>query len=159
MNTSKIILVFGKLCSGKGTFCANFPEHKKIVTSDVVREIIGKTSRSDLQQTSHLDTTIATELCNRIDYFLSINTQVIVDGIRQRSIVEHLLSKFNDVEMVWLEVSDDVLKQRFLARKDIKDDQTFEDAYEKDSNLGLKELEIWLKQNSNVKVINHLNKS
>lgn len=159
MNTSKIILVFGKLCSGKGTFCANFPEHKKIVTSDVVREIIGKTSRSDLQQTSHLDNIIASELCNRIDYFLSSNTQVIVDGIRQQSIVEYILSKFNNVEMVWLEVSDEVLKQRFLARKDIKDDQTFEDAYERDGKLGLKELELWLKQNSNVKVIDHLNKS
>lgn len=156
-HTTNLVLVFGKLCSGKGTYCGYFPEYTKIVTSDVVKHITGKNTRSELHKTAHLDQEIATELVARIKTLLDKNCKVIVDGIRQRTIVEYVLNNFSDVKMVWLEVPNDVLKQRFLSRNDNKDDQTFEEAYQKDSILGLRDLEGWLKQDNKVEIINHLN--
>lgn len=152
-----VILVYGKLCSGKGTFCGNFKNHHKIVTSDVVRKVSGETKRSGLHGTAQLDQVIADEIILQIQEQLSNGTPVVVDGIRQKSIVDRTLSAFgvDNVEQIWLEVPNDELKRRFYSRGADKDDQEFETAYNRDEELGLGELEPWLKANPKVKQINH----
>jgi predicted kinase len=152
-----IILVYGKLCSGKGTFCGNYTDYVKIVTSDVVRQVSGETKRSGLGKTAHLDTAIAAELKKQISHQINNGNKVIVDGIRQKSIVSHILQQFGEdnVEQIWLEVPNDELKRRFNSRGADKDDQEFEKSYKQDEELGLGELEPWLKSNPKVKQVNH----
>ena len=59
-----IILVFGRLCSGKGTFCEPYMKqgYNHITTSDVVRKVSGKSARSELAKTGDMDQMIADEM-------------------------------------------------------------------------------------------------
>lgn len=121
-----IILVFGKLCSGKGTYCGSeYPSYVKIITSDVVRKVSGETKRSGLGNTGHLDILIANELNKQIKQLIDDGKNVIVDGIRQQTIVNELITQFGkkNIEMIWLEVPVPELKKRYYGRGHSKDDQ------------------------------------
>ena len=151
-----IMLVYGKLCSGKGTVCGNYPDHVKIVTSDVVRKISGETKRSGLASTGHLDQEIAKELIKQIEELRDQGKKVIVDGIRQKSISKEILNRFGgNVDQVWLEVPKSELKRRYHDRGADKDNQDFETSYDKDERLGVADLEQWLKKSPNVKMVDH----
>ena len=145
-NTSRITLLFGKICSGKSTYAdalCYVTKAKRITVSDIVKRVSGKASRSELQQTEHLDVAITEELCAEIAKYRT----VVIDGIRQYSIVRSLVEKFglDCFDMVWLEVPDDVRRYRFYDRAISKDDITFEEADERDDKLGLGELQNKLK--------------
>jgi predicted kinase len=153
LKTPRIVLVFGKLCSGKGTYCANqYPDRVHIVTSNVVRQVSGAATRDRLQDTKQLDQAIAAELINQTKLALGTGRDVVIDGIRQRSIVEWITKEFgvDNVGIVWLDVPREELQRRYLNRKDAKDTQAFDQAYAKDEELGLAELHPWL--NANLKV-------
>jgi len=155
-HTKPILLVYGKLCSGKGTYCANYPDHRKIVTSDIVRYVTGETKRSGLATTGHMDWAISQELIKQIKRLRDQGEKVIVDGIRQKSIAEDILKEFgDDVDQIWLDVPKSELKRRYYDRGADKDNQDFETSYEKDEKLGVGELEPWLKRSPNVKVVDH----
>ena len=71
MNKSEILLVFGRICSGKSSFQANA---HRIVVSDIVRKLINSNDRSQLQNTQHLDQQIAEEILRQMesyDYLMS----------------------------------------------------------------------------------------
>lgn len=155
-HTKPILLVYGKLCSGKGTYCANYPDHVKIVTSDIVRQISGETKRSGLASTGHMDQAIAKELIKQIEELRDQGEKVIVDGIRQKSIAKEVLNRFGEnVDQIWLDVPKSELKRRYHDRGADKDNQDFETSYDKDEKLGVTELEHWLKKSPNVKVVDH----
>lgn len=146
IQTKKVVLLFGKICSGKSTYADALcfvTKAKRITVSDIVKRISGKATRSELQDTAHMDQLITHELaaeCKQYD-------KVIVDGIRQVSIVEGMINYFgaNDIDMVWLEVPDEVRRHRFYSRSVSKDDITFEEADKRDEKLGLLELQNTLK--------------
>lgn len=147
MLQSKITLVFGKICSGKSTFTDNLclqTTSKRVTVSDVVKRVSGMTTRSELQQTKDLDTLIAEELI--IQIYLH-NGPIVIDGIRQYSIVLHLVKEFGikNIDLIWLEVPDNVRKFRFTNRAIAKDDISFEEADKRDELLGLTELQEKLK--------------
>jgi len=148
-----IVLVFGRLCSGKGTFCSNeqYQNYTHATTSDFVKKLSGKNTRGQLQHTGDLDTQIADEMVA----FIKQNKATIIDGIRQKSIVARILEVFGEkqVEMIWLEVPSDIRRDRFKNRADAKDDQNFDDAEAGDSKLGLDDVEAEFKGRS--KVIDH----
>lgn len=150
-----IFLVFGKLCSGKGTFCQRYTErgYTHIATSDVVKRVSGAQTRSGLHNTKHLDMAIADELISLIRN----NERIIIDGIRQLSIVERILQEFGkeNVTLFWLEVPVEELKRRYHSRADVKDDQDFEDAITRDDQLGLGELEQQLKKRKELLVVDY----
>ncbi len=151
-----IMLVYGKLCSGKGTYCANYPDYVKIVTSDIVRQVSGETKRSGLASTGHMDQEIAQELVRQIQDLRDQGKKVIVDGIRQKSISMNILRKFSgQVDQVWLDVPKEELKRRYHDRGADKDNQDFETSYERDEKLGVAELEQWLTKSPNVKMVDH----
>ena len=151
-----ILLVYGKLCSGKGTYCANYPDHVKIVTSDIVRKVSGETKRSGLAATGHMDWAISQELIKQIKAHREQGHKVIVDGIRQKSIAEDVLKEFgDDVDQAWLDVPKSELKRRYHDRGADKDNQDFETSYDRDEKLGVAELEQWLKKSPNVKMVDH----
>jgi dephospho-CoA kinase len=148
-----IILVFGRLCSGKGTYCAPFKQsgYEHIATSDVVKRVSGLKTRGKLQHTADLGPAIAQELVDLIGR----KDKVIVDGIRQTEIVDAIVSRFgrDNIEMVWLDAPDEVRKARFDKRGAAKDDQSFEDADRGDLALGIGEVEKKYKPQS--KIVDH----
>lgn len=146
IETNKIVLLFGKICSGKSTYAhalSYITKAKRITVSDIVKRVSGKATRSDLQNTAHMDQDICHELCQEINKY----DKVVIDGIRQYTIVLGLAAEYGleNLDLVWLEVPDDVRKYRFHDRAISKDDITFEEADARDEKLGLKELQEKLK--------------
>jgi dephospho-CoA kinase len=146
IETNKVVLLFGKICSGKSTYAdalCYVTKAKRITVSDIVKRVSGKVSRSELQGTAHMDKEIALELIEEIKKY----DKVVIDGIRQYSIVVELVAEFgmDNLDLIWLEVSDDIRKYRFYDRSISKDDITFEEADARDEKLGLKELAESLK--------------
>ena len=128
----KLTLLFGRICSGKSSL---YKDSYRIVASNLVRGIVNSASREDLQNTMHLDDTIAEAIIMSIDYVIDENPHVVVDGIRQASIVEKVLQHYPNAELVWLEVPVEERKRRYEARKDVKDVEAFEIADNKPIEL------------------------
>jgi hypothetical protein len=127
--TTKVTLLFGRICSGKTSYK---PNAYKVIVSNLVRAVIAEyaptATRDQLQDTMHLDNKIAESILTVTDYAVQIykRPEVIIDGIRQVSIVEKVLEKYPDAELVWLLVEDSERKRRYESRKDIKDVESFE---------------------------------
>lgn len=146
LRTNNIILLFGKICSGKSTYAEALRyvlKAHRITVSDIVKRVSGQVSRSELQNTGHMDQLIAKELISEIKKY----DKVIVDGIRQYSIVVELAAEFglDAMDYIWLEVPDYKRRNRFYDRAVAKDDITFEEADARDAKLGLLELQEKLK--------------
>lgn len=141
LQTKKIVLIFGKICSGKSTYAdalCYVTKAKRITVSDIVKRVSGKATRSELQNTQNLDMQIAEELIAEIQKY----DKVVIDGIRQSTIVWGLINEFGfeNINMLWLEASDEVRKYRFYDRSIAKDDLSFEEADLRDEDLGLLEV-------------------
>jgi hypothetical protein len=132
MTTNKITLLFGRICSGKSTM---YPDAKRIVVSNIVKGILETTDRDKLQDSMHLDLEIARSICMNLYHYAEQYPHVVVDGIRQSTIVDFILAEFPDVEMIWLEVPVEERKRRYESRKDKKDVQPFEIADNKHIEL------------------------
>jgi len=91
-----------------------------------VRDIINSTSREELQNTMHLDQRIANSILDTLDYIVDEHPHIVVDGIRQASIVHEVLKHYPDAELVWLEVPVEERKRRYESRRDIKDVEPFD---------------------------------
>ncbi len=146
IQTNRIVLLFGKICSGKSTYAdalCYVTKAKRITVSDIVKRVSGKISRSELQNTAHMDQEICKELCVEINKY----DKIVIDGIRQYSIVLGLAAEYGiaQLDFLWLEVPDDIRKYRFYDRAISKDDITFEEADARDEKLGLLELQNKLK--------------
>lgn len=128
----KLTLLFGRICSGKSSL---YKDSYRTIVSNLVRGIINSTSREDLQNTMHLDDKIAEAIITTIDYAIDEHPHVVVDGIRQASIVEKVLQHYTNAELVWLEVPVEERKRRYEARKDAKDVEAFEIADNKPIEL------------------------
>lgn len=120
----KLVLVFGRICSGKGSY---LPGVRRIVVSDIVKSIVSSSNRDALQNSLHLDSQIATTLINSIYIANMANEEeIVVDGIRQVSIVDRVLNAYPEAELIWLDCPTEERKRRYEARKDIKDVEPFE---------------------------------
>lgn len=135
---SKITLLFGRICSGKTSYK---PNAYKVVVSNLVRAVIADyaptATRDQLQDTMHLDNKIAESIIMVTDYAVNIHKrpEIVIDGIRQVSIVEKVLEKYPDAELVWLEVPVEERKRRYESRGDAKDVEPFEVADNKNIEL------------------------
>jgi dephospho-CoA kinase len=141
----QIVIVCGKICSGKGHFCANqFPGYYQVTVSDVVKQLAKTQVRSELSDTKSLDMAIADVLIEEINK----HDKVVVDGIRQRSIIERLVQAFGSQiqDIIWLDVPEETLRQRFEQRGASKDDLKFDVALQRDNELGLSDVEQYIKQ-------------
>jgi len=155
----KIVFLFGEICSGKSTLDLG-QQTIKITVSNVVKRLMQSEDREVLQNSKHLDKVIADEIIeeiNNMQNFLDILPQyIIVDGIRQHSILAQIeqwitgTSQNIPVEYMWLEVDREERKRRFEARKDPKDTLTFEEAEKRDNELGLSDLFRILKEQNKI---------
>ena len=147
-----IIVVCGKMCSGKDTFAHLLAKHNHIDIGNIVREI---TQTNDRVQNALL----GTEISKRLIVLIKESQPCVITGIRQVSILETILKNFNCElnDFIWLEVSTEERKRRFLARGADKDKNlSFEVYDEKDQKLGLGEIESYFKEglfNENVHII------
>ena len=129
-----IKLIFGRICSGKGSYMKD--ADKRFVVSDIVKNIISSNNRDALQNSLHLDSQIGTTLINNIYIASMANREyIVVDGIRQVSIVDRILNAYPEAELVWLEVPTEERKRRYENRKDAKDVEPFEIADNKPIEL------------------------
>jgi len=139
MKESQIILVFGRICSGKSTFQS---QAYRVVVSNIVRKLINSNDRNQLQNTQHLDEQIAQRILGRIESYQmliendAIKTHnIIIDGIRQPSIVRRVLEQYPQAKLVWLDVPADIRKKRYDLRCAEKDVEPFDVADNKPIEL------------------------
>ena len=111
------------------------PDSYRISVSNLVRGILNTADRANLQNSQHLDQEIADSLLMTMFHVCEQYPHVIVDGIRQVSIVNRVLEEFPDAELVWLEVPTEERKRRYEARQDAKDTEPFEIADSKPIEL------------------------
>lgn len=138
----RIVLVIGYTCSGKTTYCSEYAAREgyhHLVVSDFVKKRLNCENRSELVRdtTKYLAKDIAIDLAD----YLEEHDKVIVDGIRQWTVVEFLCKKFrlHEIEIRWLEVPYLELKGRYERRNLEESAVSFEQAYQKDNDLGLAE--------------------
>jgi len=89
-----------------------------------------------------MDMKIAEEIVNCIEeikvgmkYNLIKHKNIIVDGIRQTSIVDYVLERYPDAKLVWLQVPTEKRRQRYELRADSKDTESFDIADNKPIEL------------------------
>lgn len=150
MTTNKITLLFGRICSGKSTI---YPDSYRITVSNLVRGILNTSDRTALQNSQHLDQEIASSILMTMFHVCEQYPHVVVDGIRQVSIVNRVLEEFPDAELIWLEVPTEERKRRYEHRKDTKDVEPFEIADNKPIELECSEIFTIFKER--LKVINN----
>ena len=146
----KITYLCGRICSGKSTYR---PEARRLMVSDIVRNVVRSNDRERLQNSMHLENDILSGLAMCIDYDMEMGVQeLIIDGIRQPSILERLSAVYPG-EIVWLEVPLEERKRRYETRGAEKDTEPFEVADNKPIELECQKIySIFSKQ---LKVINN----
>ena len=146
----KITYLCGRICSGKSTYR---PEVRRLMVSDIVRNVVNSNDRERLQNSMHLENDILHGLAMCIDYDMEMGVQeLIIDGIRQPSILERLSAVYPG-EIVWLEVPLEERKRRYEARGAEKDTEPFEVADNKPIELECQKIySIFTEQ---LKVINN----
>ena len=146
----KITYLCGRICSGKSTYR---PEARRLMVSDIVRNVVRSNDRERLQNSMHLENDILDGLAMCIDYDIEMDVEeLIIDGIRQPSILERLSAVYPG-EIVWLEVPLEERKRRYEARGAEKDTEPFEVADNKPIELECQKIySIFSKQ---LKVVNN----
>jgi len=133
----KVVYLCGRICSGKSSYR---PEVKRIKVSNVVRSIINTNDRKKLQNTMHLDQQIIDGLIIHISQHIKMGVkELIIDGIRQPSILKSLLEVFPG-KVVWLQVPIKERKRRYEHRKAEKDTESFDKADNKPIELECQEI-------------------
>ena len=146
----KIIYLCGRICSGKSTYR---PEARRLMVSDIVRNVVNSNDRERLQNSMHLENDILEGLSMCIDYDIEMDVQeLIIDGIRQPSILERLSAVYPG-EIVWLEVPLEERKRRYESRGAEKDTEPFEVADNKAIELECQKIYSIFKEQ--IKVINN----
>lgn len=156
MKTQHVTFVSGYICSGKSRYGKQNPEAITISVSGIIKEIIKANTRKELQATAHLDYDISQKLMDVVEG--EFGQQLIIDGIRQVSIFNsvqvHLDQLGIEWKCVWIEVPIEICKKRFEAKNDGKENISFEEAFERDKQLGLLDLKQLWKEN-NCTIINN----
>ncbi len=143
----KIIIILGRVASGKDTFAATLINHTQIDIGSIVREI-------KQQEQRVFDKDLDDEIMYQLKEKLKDNptTNFVITGIRQKGILQYLIvnceAHFIEYECIYLEVPDEELKRRFICRQNFKDiGLSFEEVIERDGELGLNEIEKYIKEN------------
>lgn len=145
----EIILVSGNIASGKGYYArAKFPGYAHIEVSSIVKSLINSSERSELGKTGGLDQRILHILIEQINTY----DKVVVDGIRQISILKGLQDHFgNEIKkIIWLDVPEQVRRERFGQRKSTKDNMDFDTSMQSDRGLGIDDVENYIRGNHDV---------
>ena len=140
-------LIFGKVCSGKNTYAAeNYPNAQIFDIGEIVRQLTQVKSRT---HDHTLDQQIIAHLIRELNWSKANTDTMVIVGIRQLSILKAIEKEVEggifDIERIWLEVPEGILKARYADRAAQKDTcLDFETAIKRDSLLGLDEVVEYL---------------
>ena len=134
-----MIFICGEICSGKtyyGKILSKGLGTKFVDVSSIVKKILQTNLRISLQGNPQLDTSIIKDL-------EQLPNDCVVSGVRQQSILE----AFPESTLVWLDVSQDIRFKRCMERQDKKDIlswEAFQQAEQKDTELGLQQVKQYI---------------
>ena len=114
--------------------CGSIGKVGRTYVSNIVRALVESSDRDKLQNSMHLDDQIAKKILEGPE-LMEHTEEIIIDGIRQVSIVNKILEVYPDAEMIWLEVPVEERKRRYEARGAVKDIEPFEVADNKPIEL------------------------
>ncbi len=149
VSNRQIVVVCGNISSGKGTYVkSKYPDYQQITVSDIVKKLTGMQNRSEITKTKNLDIQIIEELIKEISKY----NRVVVEGIRQPSILHKLELHFGDQikDVIWLDVPEEKRREYFTKRGASKDDMSFDKASAADRNLGIDDLEQYIRDKHRV---------
>lgn len=141
----EIVIVCGNISSGKGHYVAQYYRgYTHISVSSIVKELSQFNKRSQLGTTAHL----ADMIVGRLKEAIGPHKKVVVDGIRQISILEQLVDFYGkDIkDIIWLDVPEETLRARFEKRGSAKDDLSFDKALQSDRQLGINNVEDYIRK-------------
>lgn len=144
-----ITFLCGPLCSGKTFYktalLRNLNDGQNqfcqgMEISDIVKSILNKSNRVDLQGHPELDEEIVKQI--RMSVLSNPTYEHVISGVRQMSI----LKAFPHANLIWVDASEEVRYNRFLSnKKDIdKTRHGFDIANAKDNELGLAEVKKYI---------------
>jgi len=134
-----MIFICGEICSGKtyyGKILAKGLDKEFVDVSTIVKKILQTNLRISLQGNPQLDVSI-------IESLKQLPGDCVVSGVRQQSILE----SFPDSTFIWLDVSQDIRFKRCMERQDKKDIlswEAFQQAEQKDAELGLQQVKQYI---------------
>lgn len=140
----RVICLVGRCCSGKTQFAETLINHHLMDIGSIVRKLKKNQSRV-------FDKTLDEQIIKHLEYGIDqFPVNYVITGIRQLSILQFLINKINkeDLELIYLSVPEEILKRRYISREDQKDEGfSFEEVIRRDSQLGLGEVEDFIKSN------------
>jgi predicted kinase len=152
----QIVVIIGAVCSGKSKYAAERYDLTNVIDiGDIVREIT-KTERR--VHVASLDSQIMMALHAKIMSLIGFEVkEIVITGIRQFSILNYIEENFNyDIVRILLEVPIPILKKRYKNSKRAKDSGlTFEEAIERDDNIGYGALLDYVKSVNHREVENY----
>jgi hypothetical protein len=155
---SSIVALCAYPYAGKDTFCQEvLPHYKVISVSSIVKKLSQAQDRVGLQGTAHLAPQIAEGVENEV--FRAVEegnvAGIVINGIRQQSILEALLERFPNLRLVWLEAHEAVRERRFTEHVQAKDVGilSYSDLIKKEKALGLGEVESFMKSSPRTVII------
>lgn len=140
-----MIFICGEICSGKthyGTILAKGLDVPYIEASTIVKQILRVERREELQGNPQLDKEIIKCLSKQ-------SPECVIGGVRQASILQAFKTNSS---FIWLEVPHTIRLKRCLERKDQKDilsPEAFQQAEQKDNELGLQEVKNYILNKGN----------
>jgi len=147
---ARIVFLCGALCSGKSYYKKALLEQEQnngylalgMEASDIVKNILKKESRADLQGHPELDVEIVKAIDGMRDMSKDDSILIIVSGVRQKTI----LQAFPKSECIWVDASESIRYERFKNSKKDEDVSLlgFTQANERDNELGLTELKQYI---------------
>lgn len=147
----EIVIVCGNFSSGKGYYIQqHYPdsEYMHIEVSSIVKALSGFKTRSELGTTANLDNAIIEKIFEYIDK----HKKVVIDGIRQPQILNAIVKKYGSQvkDIIWLDVPENVRRERFDKRASKKDDMSFDKSVQSDKELGIDGVENYIRKNGRV---------
>lgn len=149
-----IKIILGPVCSGKDHLANAMMQDGRILTHIDIGTIVREISQTkDRIHDKSFDQLIIDKL--RI-LILNASSNIGITGIRQKTIIDWVLDTVGAscCEIFWLENSMEELKRRFEIRTQTRAESlSFEEIIKRDNELGLKEVEDYVKQLSVTKIM------
>ena len=140
-----ITFICGQLCSGKTKLAQAYSSICKshyIEVGDILRHIKQTSDRNILQNTKELFQEII--FCIKDVVGNQEDNNWVICGVRQKQIFE----AFPGSAYIWLDVPEDVRKQRYETRSREGDERSFEEAEQGDINLGILDVKQYILENT-----------
>lgn len=145
----KITIIIGPVCSGKTHLMnAQYQDAIRVDVGDIVREVTSDQARTF---DKGLGGYIIMRLSKEIDDAFSTNSDIVIVGIRQLSILRTIEQKIKRMiyltinvikyERIYLDIEESIRRERYSKRAANKDRHyTFSEIELRDNALGLEEL-------------------